>query len=150
MKRVFAACVAASLALPAQHARAGVYADDLGKCLVSSTSDADKALLVKWIFSAIALQKDIAPYTRMPAEVRTDINKQTAGLYMRLLTETCRSQTATAFKYEGQAAIASAFQLLGQVASQGIFSDPSVEAGMGELTQYFDADKLSQVLDAGK
>ncbi len=110
MKRVFAACVAASLALPAQHARAGVYADDLGKCLVSSTSDADKALLVKWIFSAIALQRDIAPYTRMPAEVRTDINKQTAGLYMRLLTETCRSQTATAFKYEGQAAIASAFQ----------------------------------------
>lgn len=145
MKHVVAACLAASLALPAQHARAGVYADDLGKCLVSSTSDADKTLLVKWIFSAIALQKDVAPYVSMPADVRDGINRQAAGLYMRLLTDTCRSQTAAAFKYEGQAAVDTAFQLLGQVAAKGIFSDPAVEAGMGELAKYFDTDELSKV-----
>ena len=126
---------------------AGPYTDDLSKCLISSTTDADKALLVKWIFSAIALNKDVAPYVNMPVEVRTKINQDTAGLYMRLLTDSCKTQTHNAFKYEGQAAISSAFQLLGQVASQGIFNDPNVAAGMGDLTKYFDQEKLNAVLE---
>jgi len=147
MKAVLAVCTAISLSLATAPTQAGVYGDDLSKCLVSSTTDADKALLMKWIFSAIALNKEVSPYVNMPTDVRDKINVDAAGLYMRLLTDSCKSQAHQAFKYEGQAAIGSAFQLLGQVASQGIFGDPAVAAGMTDLTKHFDEKKLNQVLE---
>lgn len=125
---------------------AGPYGDDLSKCLVSATTDADKAQLIKWMFSAISLNKDVAPFVDMPDEVRSDVNRDTAGIYMRLLTESCRSQTHLAFKYEGEAAVQSAFQLLGQVASQGMFADPAVAAGLEGLMDHFDEDRLAAVL----
>ena len=146
MKALLAACALATLTFGSP-AYAGVYGDDLSKCLVSSTTDEDKALLMKWIFSAIALNKEVSPYVSMPADVRAKINQDAAGLYMGLLTDSCRSQTHAAFKYEGQAAIGSAFQLLGQVASQGIFGDPAVAAGMTDLTKFFDEKKLTEVLE---
>jgi hypothetical protein len=102
-------------------------------------------MLMKWVFAAIALNKEVAPFVNMPAEVRTKVNQDTAGLFMKLLTDTCKKQTQEAFKYEGQAAIGTAFQLLGQVASQGIFSDPAVAAGMTELAKFFDEEKLNAV-----
>ena len=136
-----------ALFLSSAPAYAGPYTDDLSKCLVSSTTDADKSLLVRWIFTAIALNKELAPYIDMPADVRSKINRDTAGLYMRLLTDSCKGQTHDAFKYEGQPSISSAFQVLGQVASQGMFSDPDVTTGMTEMTKYFDDKKIKAVLD---
>jgi len=102
---------------------------------------------MKWIFSAIALNEEVSPFVNMPADVRASINQETADLYMRLLTDSCKSQTHDAFKYEGAAAIESAVQLLGQVASQGIFSDPVVAAGMAEMTTLLDEEELTAVLD---
>jgi hypothetical protein len=145
MKTTILACVTLGIATASLSAHAGPYGDDLSKCLVSSTTDSDKAMLMKWVFSAIALNKEVAPFVNMPAEVRTKVNQDTAGLFMKLLTDTCKKQTQEAFKYEGQAAIGTAFQLLGQVASQGIFSDPAVAAGMTELAKFFDEEKLNAV-----
>ena len=147
MKRVITLCATLALALGSNLAHAGPYTDDLSKCLVSSTTDADKALLMKWIFSAIALNKEVAPYVNMPADVRDKINKDTAALYMRLLTDSCKVEAHDGFKDEGQASITSAFQLLGQIASQGIFTDPNVTAGMADLTKYFDEKKLNAVFE---
>jgi hypothetical protein len=147
MKTILAACTAIALLFGSTPVSAGPYGDDLSKCLVSSTTESDKTLLVKWIFSAIALNKEVSPFVDMPQDVRTKLNEDTAGLYMRLLTDSCRVQTHDAFKYEGQAAIGTAFQLLGQVASQGIFSDPAVSAGMSDLMKYFDEKKLNAVLE---
>ena len=36
-------------------ALAGPYSDEMAKCLVKSSSDADKNMLVKWMFAAAAL-----------------------------------------------------------------------------------------------
>lgn len=141
--------IAASLALllgtPA--AQAGPYGDDLSRCLVSSTSESDKVLLVKWIFSAISLNAEVAPYVDMAPDVRARLNADTGALYMRLLTDSCKQQTHDAFKYEGQAAISAAFELLGGVATQGMFGDPAVQAGMSDLMNHFDEDKLNAVLE---
>lgn len=148
MKALLATCAAIALLSLGTTARAGVYGDDLTKCLVSSTTDADKALLMKWIFSAMSLNKEVAPYVDMPSGVREAINKDAGGLYMRLLTDSCQAQTRDAFKYEGQAAIGAAFTVLGQVASQGLFGDPAVAAGMADMIRHIDEDKLKAVLEA--
>ena len=147
MKAVVTFCATFVLLVGSSQAQAGPYGDDLSKCLVSSTTEADKTLLVKWIFSAIALNKEVSPYVNMPTDVRDKLNEGTASLYMRLLTDTCRAQTHDAYKYEGQGAIGSAFQLLGQVAAQGIFSDPAVATGMTDLMKYFDEKKLKAVIE---
>lgn len=144
--KTFLAFFASSLLLISAPASAGPYADDLSKCLVSSTTDAEKTQLVKWVFAAISLNKDVAPFVNMPPDVRSRLNKDTAQIYMRLLTDSCKGQTHDTFKYEGQTAIEAAFQLLGEIASQEMFSDPAVAAGMEGFIKYFDKDKLGAVL----
>lgn len=136
------------LASPA--ANAGVYGDDLSRCLVSSTNDGDKRLLVEWIFGSIALHRDVAKYVSMPEEEREALDRDTAALFMRLLTETCQPQARDAVKYEGAGAIGTAFQLLGQVAAQGIFSDPSVAAGTQRLLQHVDEARMQEALGVGE
>jgi hypothetical protein len=147
MKAILAVFAAATLTFGSTPASAGVYGDDLSKCLVSSTTDTDKSMLMKWIFSAISLNGEVSSFVNIPTDVRAKINQDTADLYMHLLTESCKVQTHDAFKYEGQAAIGSAFQLLGQVASQGIFGDPAVAAGMTDMTKLLDEKKLATVLE---
>ncbi len=147
MKAIICLGTSLALMLGSFSAHAGPYTDDLSKCLVSSTTDADKSLLVKWIFAAIALNKDVAPFVNIPADVRTTLNKDTAAIYMRLLTDSCKSQTHDAFKYEGQGAITAAFELLGKVATQGMFNDPAVAAGMDDLMKFFETEKLTKVLE---
>lgn len=146
MKKGWAAALV-SLALLPGAACAGPYGDDLSKCLVASTTQADKALLVKWIFSAISLNEEIAPFVSMPASKREALSKETAGLYMRLMTESCRSQLRDAYKYEGSGAIGNAFNLLGQVASQEMFASPSVAAGLDSLTKHFDETTLKAAVE---
>ncbi len=146
MKKLHGAWLALSLAAAAPAAQAGVYGDDLGKCLVSSTSEADRSLMVKWIFASMSLNSQVSQYARITPAEREDLNRETAALYMRLLTESCRAQTRDAARYEGAAAIGAAFGLLGQIATQGIFNDPAVAAGVAELEKFYDVKKLEAVM----
>ena len=50
----------------AQPASAGVYTDDLSKCLVSGTTPEQKAVLVNWMFSAMSLNPAVAKYVAIP------------------------------------------------------------------------------------
>lgn len=134
--------------LTAGSAHAGPYSDDLGKCLVASTTAADKGALVKWMFATAALHpavKSVASVT--PAE-RSGFNRDTARLFERLVTESCKAQTQQALKYEGAVALQVAFQLLGQVAARELFSDPAVAGGMADLEKHFDKQKLEAAFAA--
>ena len=128
-------------------AQAGPYGDDLSKCLVSSTTPADKSLLMKWIFSAISLNKDVSSYVNIPADTRSQIDKEAGALFTRLLTESCQQQAHDAYKYEGSAALGNAFQLLGQIAAQGIFGDPAVAGGIANLMKNVDQVKVNAALE---
>ena len=145
MKPLLAALVL-SLAAVATPAQAGVYTDDLSRCLVSRSTDADKQILVRWIFSAIALHKDLAPYVDIPADERDRINRDAGALFTRLLAETCVAETRAAVSFEGQETISAAFAVLGQVAGKGLFASPEVNGGMDDLMQHIDQDKLKAVM----
>lgn len=153
MKHIkFAAIGAAfSLALLASHsATAGPYSDEMAKCLVTSTSEADKNFLVKWMFAAASLHPAVKSISSMSEAQRNEMNVKTAKLFERLLTESCKSQVQTAIKYEGQSTIESAFQVLGQVAARGLFSDPSVNGFIAQLGNHIDPKKMESVLGAPK
>lgn len=134
--------------LAAGPAHAGPYSDELGRCLVASTTTADKNALVKWMFATVSLHpavKSIASVT--PAE-RAGFNRDTARLFERLVTESCKAPTRQALKYEGPAALQVAFQFLGQVAARELFADPAVAGGMSDLERHFDKQKLEAAFAA--
>ncbi len=143
------AAFATALLLSAGGLHAGPYADDLAKCLVSSTTARDKTDLVRWIFANAALHPDVRSISAVTPEQRVEINRLNGQLLERLLTEACRKQLQDAVKYEGQRTIELSFQVLGQVAMRELMSDASVGRGFAETDKYMNAEKLKQVLVPG-
>jgi len=135
-----------SLSMPTH---AGMYADDLSRCLVDKTTVADKNALVRWVIATTTLHPAVQSITKVSVAERARANQETARLFDRLLTESCIEQTRQAVKYEGAAALQTGFQTLGQVAMAELFSDPDVANGLGELDKQIDSKKLQQALEAG-
>jgi len=152
MKRSILAAAAVALLCTSRLAAAGPFADDMAKCLVNSTSAQDRTVLVRWIFSVITLHPDLSAMSSVTAKQREDLSKSAGALFQRLLVESCRSQTQAALQNEGQQTIQYAFQVLGQVASTGLFSDPHVAEGTKQLAKYLDEEKLKALKpdNAGK
>jgi len=136
----------ASLFLLASPAIAGPYSDDLAKCLVRSTTQEDKVLLVRWMFATMALHPDVKYLARVSAAERTRLDKQVATLIESLLTKSCLSEARDALQNEGGATFETSFNVLGQVAARELFAHPDVAAGNAELAKMFDAQKLEKAL----
>lgn len=128
---------------PAAHA--GAFSDTLSVCLVKSTTDKEKTLLVRWIFAAVSRNPDVKDLVHVPKDEEEKLNREVAQLFMTLMTERCASETTDAVKYEGDAAISAGFQALGQVAGQGLMNDPEVSAFASGLAAYLDKDQLEKL-----
>jgi len=148
---VRSAALMIALTLPAVPAMAaGPYTDEPSKCLVRSTTAADKTLLVKWMFATMTLHPDVKGLAMVSNDQRTELNKTTARLFEGLLTGACLSETREALKYEGQSAIEASFGVLGQVATRELFANPNVANGLAEFGKYFDGERLQKILGTGK
>jgi len=135
------------LALASLPATGGVYTDDLSKCLVSRTTSEQKGILVNWMFSAMSLNPSVAKFVTIPDAQRKAFNLDMAKLFESLVTVTCKSEMQLAVRYEGNAAIGAAFNVLGQVAGREIFSNPEVAKGMSDLEKYLDNDSIKAALN---
>jgi len=103
---------------------------------------------VKWIFSVSALHPDLHSMSVISTQQRDAITKDGAALFQRLLLESCRSETQQAVQNEGPQTIEYAFQILGQVATRGLFTDPHVVEGLKDLGKDLDEKKLKGLLAA--
>ena len=147
MRRTIKISMAAlAIAVPST-ASAGVYADDLAKCLVSSTTENDRIELVRWMFSAASLHPAVEPISSVTAADLDAANKTIADLVVKLLTDSCRAETKDALKYEGSTTLETAFTVLGQVAGQELFSSPEVAAALAGLEHHMDAEKLGELAE---
>jgi hypothetical protein len=140
MKKSYA--LVALCLLATSPAMAGVYTDDLSRCLVEKTSTADKTALVQWIFVAMAQHPSVSSLTKITSDDVDRHNKAAGALFMRLLTESCVDASKKAVKYEGGAALQVSFQVLGQAAAGELFAHPDVTKVMSGLEKYLDKDKL--------
>jgi hypothetical protein len=141
-----AAALSIAACAPASFANAGVYADDLTKCLVKSANQKDQTELTVWIFSAMSAHPAVRPLANVSDAQRDQATKRVAALFGRLMTIDCRSETVSALKYEGTSSIETAFGLLGKIAVSGLMGDPEVEKGMASLGTYADTPELRAVL----
>ena len=126
-------------------ASAGVYTDELTKCLVSSATENDKLVLVQWLFAEVTLNPAIKTMSNVTTAQRESFNRQVVDRFERLVLKDCRKETVDALKYEGPGAIEASFSVLGQVAGRGMMSDPNVAAGMAGLSAYMDKGKWTEV-----
>jgi hypothetical protein len=134
----------------AESAPAGPYVDEMSRCLVRSTSEADRNFLVKWMFAAAAVHPAVRSIASISDAQRDELNKSAAKLLERLITESCKSEMHNALTYEGAGALQASFQVLGQVAARGLFSDPAVARGMADVDGYMDKPKIERLFGAIK
>jgi len=146
-KLVLAAIASAVTCIGASPAQAGPYADDMAKCLVRSTSAADRTSFVRWFFAAASAHPAVQSLAAVSPEQRDESNKSTAALFQKLLTESCRTEVQQAVKYEGAQTIAASFQVFGEVAGRELFTDPAVTQSMGGFEKYFDKQKLNDLFN---
>lgn len=124
---------------------AGADADNLSKCLIDSTSDKDKTVLVRWVFSTIAAHPDIKDDFGIEPSKQDELNKLVATVYERLLTEDCAEPTKAVLRNEGTKAFEQSFEVLGGVAVEGLMSHESVANATKDFAKYLDEDKLNKL-----
>jgi len=125
---------------------AGPYTDDLAKCLVESTTDSDRAGLVRWMFAALSRHPDVRSLAAVTDEQLDQANAQVAGLFTRLITRDCRETTIKAMRYEGADTIGNSFKVLGEVAAMGLMGHSEVQGAIAGLQEHVDADAWNEVL----
>src|SRR6476659_3954083 len=89
------------LGLTSANASAGVFTDDLSRCTIQKTSDADKTDLMRWMFASATRDPALASMTTLTQAQRDEINKTMAGIYNRLILVDCRAEAIAAIKNEG-------------------------------------------------
>ena len=141
------AALSATLSLQAVPAAAGPYADEMTKCMVRSTTAADRTLFVRWFFVAAAAHPAVQPLATVTDAQRDDANRRTAELFQKLLTVSCRTEVQQAIRYEGPQSIGTGFQAVGEVAGRELFTDAAVTQAMGGFEKYFDHQKLDELFD---
>lgn len=147
MRQYFGIALVAVLALQGAPAVAGVFTDDLSKCLVSKSTDADKLMLARWIFSAISANNAIKDLTTVTPEQREASHKKAAALLDKLLTSDCRAEAVQAAKYEGAEAVGTSFGTLGEVAMKSLLNNSAVNHEMESAEKYFDLSKWKAIFE---
>lgn len=126
---------------------AGPYSDDLAKCMVKSSTPADRAEFVKFLFSALAQHPDVASMAKISPQQMQAASKAAGQLVQRLLLQSCRSEARQAIHYEGVQSIYFGFQFYGQAMAAELIGNPVVAAKMKDLNNYLDADKFEAFAD---
>jgi hypothetical protein len=108
------------------HAVAGPYADDMAKCLVKAASTEDRGIFMRWLFAAMALHPEVASMAAVSPQQRDDLNKRTGALIQKLLTESCRSETQQAVRYEGPRQFSTRFKCLAKPQQETYFPIPAL------------------------
>ncbi|SRR5579883_2632699 len=83
-------------------AEAGVYADDLTKCLVKSSNSEDHLIMIRWMFSAVTQHPALQSMSNVTPAQRDTYDKNMATLTERLVFGDCRKEALAGLKYEGK------------------------------------------------
>lgn len=137
--------LALCITLTSTSAVAGLFADEMGKCLVKSTTAADRNVLVQWIFAGFSSHPETKSLSLISDTQREELDKKIAKLIETLLTESCKKETQDAIQYEGPKVFESSFAVLGTVAGNELYANPSVAASMSTFSKYLNKQKVIEL-----
>lgn len=126
----------------AQDADAG----GLEACVVAAATEADRRVLVRWMFSAISLHGELRDLATVSQEQRDQASAAMGAMMERLLTQDCAPQARQAFR-DGRAEVAfqQAFKQVGEMAGEGLFQDQAVAAEAAGIVRHLDMNRVVQL-----
>lgn len=122
-----------------------IYTDDLSRCLVDRTTEADRTTLIKWVFSAIAASPEVSDLSKVDGATREALHRSVAALFDRLLIKDCRDKAVPALRYNGATAIEASFAVLGEVAMRGLTNQPVVNTEFEKMASFVDTSALEEL-----
>jgi hypothetical protein len=126
----------------ATSAEAGVFTDDLSRCLVSKSTEADKGKFMGWMFSAVSADPGLQKFTNLDRAKRNQLAKDAADVFQRLLLVDCRKEAVAALRAEGDNTIEQSFGALGRAATQQMFQSQEAQTELDALGKNFDTEKI--------
>ena len=145
LKLLIAACALSgtAAAVPAQ---AGPFGDELGRCLVTSSTDTERGAMIRWMFVAFAGHPQVTDLVPIPRQRQQETSRAVATVYNRLMLNACRQQMIQAIRVEGPASVHLAFQVLGQAAAGELMNSPAGAAVIAGLQDYIDMAGIEALL----
>ena len=134
--------VVSALMGASQMASASATVDNLSNCLVKSTTDADKKVLLQWTFVALSAHPDLQSFSQVTTEQRDGLDKNLAQVLQRILVDQCSAETKAVIQTDGLQAVGDSFQELGQETGEQILKTPEIKDQYKGLVRYLDLSKL--------
>lgn len=125
-----------------QMASASATVDQLSDCLVKSTTDADKKVVLQWTFVALSAHPDLQSFSQITTEQRDGLDKNLAQVLQRILVDQCSAETKAVIQTDGLQAVGDSFQELGQETGEQILKTPEIKDQYKGLVRYLDLSKL--------
>lgn len=114
---------------------------------VAAADADDRRVLAQWMFSALALHPDLAGMARVSDAQRDDASRRMGEMLERFLTVDCAEQAGRALRAgSAEMAFHRAFVRVGQLAGEGLFSDPAVAAAGDQVVNHVDIHRIAGLL----
>ena len=104
----------------------GEYLNRFANCLMQNTTERDKVVLVRWMFSAVAQHSALESEFNISAEKSTNHEIAVADYMQYILGSICLEEAKNVLSYEGEEAFTKSFEYLGELAMMSLIDDPNV------------------------
>ena len=123
---------------------AGPFTDEMTKCLVKTTTEADKTLLISWVEAAVSAHPRLETLSNISSDQGAALNKDVTALLTNPLTQRCLAETQQTIRNEGDDAVEASFDFLGETAMQELMADSNVSSFMSGLESNLDEEVLEK------
>ncbi len=122
----------------------GEYLNRFANCLTQNTTERDKVVLVRWLFSAVAQHSALESEFNIPAEKSTNHEIAVADYMQYILGSICLEEAKNVLNYEGEEAFAKSFEILGEVAMMSLIDDPNVSHALENWITHLDPNFIKK------
>ena len=123
---------------------AGEYLNKFANCLMQNTTERDKVVLVRWMFSAVAQHSALESEFNIPLEKSTNHEIAVADYMQYILGSICLEEAKNVLNFEGEDAFVKSFEYLGELAMMSLIDDPNVSSALENWIIHLDPNFLKK------
>lgn len=132
-----------TLSAGAATTQAQTATDRLGQCLKSKSTGADRLALIKWTAIAISANPALREIIAVPQEEIDRSDKEIAAIFTDLLVTKCPAEARAVLSSENKSkAMEVAFEELGAMAAQEVYSGKEIQERMSGFLRYINKNDL--------
>ena len=125
---------------------AAEHAQALSQCLVSNTTEADKTVMTRWVFSSLSNHPSLNNMASISDAAKIGSDQDMARLVEKFMYQTCSEQLKNAVKNEGPAAIEQSIRSYVEVTGREILKHPSISGSVTGVAKQLDYKRMFETL----